>query len=290
MFKITLCAVAVMAAATTGAYAECATAKNDLVKKFENTAHVLMVAKNSLENYEDALASKDIKCAASYREAYTAAYLPELVKLKSETLEPIVKLKAAPLADAYRAALQDGVDLNEADKRIEAFYKAVGDYKGAAYKNEWTYDTKKDEMRGTITHFWGVNSTDTAALEWPYKAARARVLVYQTEENGVISSPEAMVYVDDGQLTYDRRDDYLSAKFDDKPVDTYGGGKCGDDGRNYCFNNWLTTAVFLMDLTNSRKAIIEMPFYKNGTHQFHFDISGLNTLRPTPKFKKKAAK
>lgn len=290
MFKKTLCAVAIMAAATTGAYAKCSAAKGDTVKKFDNVAHVLTVAMNSLENVEDATASKDMKCAQERREAYTADYLPQVEKIATGTVEPVVRLKAAPLVTAYKAALQDGIELEEMDKRINAFYEAVREYQQTAVKSAWKYESDKDEMRGITTHYWFLASNDSVKLEWPYKDAKARILVFQREEKGVVSKPQITVSVSDGQLSYSRRDAEITAKFDDEEPSEYDGGLCGDSHRQFCFGGYFGGDIFYIRAKNSSAAIVELDFYQNGKHQFHFNTAGLNVLRVTPDFKKASAK
>lgn len=284
MLKKSLFAVVSMVAGITSSYAQCVAPK---MPKIENASHALLAASNMLENLEGVIQNKPT-CAATYRKAL-AGFTPELTKLESTDLEPAVKTKTAPLSATYTAALQDGIELAELDKRIDAFYQAAADYRNVAFKNAWEYSSQKDEMRGHTTYYWVNESTDSAPLDFPYKAAKARFVVVQREENGVIAAPRVMIQVTDGQLNYNHSNAAITAKFDNQSLTSFNGEICNDKNQIFC-PDMLEQSLLLGMLRSSNTAIVELQFFQNGSYQYHFNIAGLSTLRPTSDIKKTTGK
>lgn len=288
-FKTTLCALAVMAAATTGANASAKCPLPAQMTKFENDSFKTNAARNELENFEYQVQTNgnDAKCIAEHRDRLTKWYLPILQTLYSEQIEPTAKMKIAPMISDYQSALEPGLTLEELNKRIDSFYAALSSYRQYAFKSEWHYSSQRDEMRGETIHYWSLKSSDVKKLDAPYKAAHAIILVYQKEVNGVVSEPQSMLYVDDGQLNVSGfNSEDLPAKFGDNKVITFAVKGCGDENKAICFSGDFSNVGFIYYVRTANKAIVEIPFYQAGRYQFHFNTGGLTLLRVTPDIQK----
>lgn len=287
--KTTLCALAIMAAATTGASAKCQSVGQ--VKTFDSVTSKLLITRNQLTHLGINTADKDALCLANNRQIIRDTYLPAMEALVSDEVEPAAKLKAEPVLMTFRAVLEPALGLAELEKRIAAFSDAAREYNAYAVKSDWVYSESKDEMRGTITHYWDLKSTDTKKLEPPYSEARASIMIFQDEKDGVISDPKVMIYVNDGQLSLSRvSNSDLAVKFDKKEISSFTVRGCGDDNKSMCFFDQLSSMLFLLNTSASNKAIVEIPFYRAGDYQYHFNTAGLFPLRVTPDYMKPKAK
>lgn len=177
---------------------------------------------------------------------------------------------------------------------------AKGTERGTAapVKSRWTYDSSKDEMKGTTEQTALLESDNQVELAWPWDGG-TRVNLYLSH---VPNKPDAaFLWVDRG--SFDCAPGYagcdFQAKFDDGPLETFhaeknSAGEAPDQmlmvaactpGNATCARNTkapasATSEKWLAKLKASKRVIIETAFTKNGSKQFTFTTAGLEWPPP----------
>lgn len=166
-------------------------------------------------------------------------------------------------------------------------------------QGRWTYDSSKDEMRGTTEQTALLESDNQVELAWPWDGG-TRVNLYLSH---VPNKPDAaFLWVDRG--SFDCTPGYAGcdfrAKFDDGPLETFhaeknsAGGSpdqvlkvaaCAP-GNATCARNTkapasATSEKWLAKLKASKQVIIETALTKNGSKQFTFTTVGLEWPPPS---------
>jgi hypothetical protein len=139
----------------------------------------------------------------------------------------------------------------------------------ASTPSAWSYDTTKDQMRGTTTYTASIDSENQLTFAFPYKGGNATLYVRQRPEDGL------NIIVDiDGQFTCNSfTGGHVSAKFDDGSVQRFGCAEPSDGRTGELFVR--NEQRFLSELKHSKKLILEAEFYEQGDQQMIFDTTGL---------------
>lgn len=145
---------------------------------------------------------------------------------------------------------------NSNDKKVES--------------SPWVYSEGKDEMRGTTSYFASITSLNNVYFPFPYDTSYAHVMIRRRPKDGL----NILFSVDSGQiLCHSFSRSFFSVKFDDKPIQKF---KCSSSDSGRSDISFIESATsFLKQIKNSKKMIIEAPFYESGNQQFTFNTKDL---------------
>ncbi|WP_141919077.1 hypothetical protein [Zymomonas mobilis] len=125
-------------------------------------------------------------------------------------------------------------------------------------------------MRGTISHFASITSINNVDFSFPYGTSYAHIMIRRRPQDGL----NILFSVDSGQIlcnSFSRT--FFSVKFDNKPIQKFSCSSSADGESNVSFIESANS--FLKQIKNSKKMIIEAPFYESGNQQFTFETAGL---------------
>ena len=177
----------------------------------------------------------------------------------------------APTPSDKAASAGDAAMVAAAKADAQAADKASGtNPKGSqADVSAWSYDTSKDDMRGTTTKTATVSSENAINLPFPYGIVRGRLTLRKNPRLNVILA------VGSGQfLCNEYGHASVSVKFDNNKIERYTCSEAADGRSNEIFIDG--EARFLSHLRHSSKVVIESDFYEAGSQQFTFPVSGLS--------------
>lgn len=132
----------------------------------------------------------------------------------------------------------------------------------------WEYDSTTDKM-GSTTQIARVLANDLVNLEFPYNGgSQAKILI--RKESG---PTEILFVIDKGQIDTDIDGTYIKIKFDDESPKKWSMSTSSDGSRDVLFfNNEIS---LLKKIKESKKIVLEIPFYQNGNQQFVFNTADL---------------
>lgn len=143
--------------------------------------------------------------------------------------------------------------------------------KNAKPKN-WQYETSKDEMRGIESRFATTVSTNTVDFDFPYNGGSKLILALRKRGSEV----DVMVSITKGQILCGIQNCEAAFKFDDGAVQSITMSEPDSHASDLLFVAYdKTESKIISRLKNSKKLVIEVPFYQQGKKQFTFDVSGL---------------
>ena len=136
----------------------------------------------------------------------------------------------------------------------------------------WQYETSKDEMRGIESKFATTVSTNTVDFDFPYNGGSKLILALRKRGSEV----DVMVSVTKGQILCGIQNCEAAFKFDDGAVQSITMSEPDSHASDLLFVAYdKTESKIISQLKNSKKVVIEVPFYQQGKKQFTFDVSGL---------------
>lgn len=136
----------------------------------------------------------------------------------------------------------------------------------------WEYNTSTDEMRGTSTKYASSVSTNTVNFDFPYSGGSKLILTLRKTGNDT----DVMINITKGQILCDLRGCEVAFKFDDNPVQSISMVEPDSHASDMLFVAYdKTEAKIINQLRNSKKLVIEVPFYQEGKKQFTFDVGDL---------------
>lgn len=137
----------------------------------------------------------------------------------------------------------------------------------------WTYDSSKDEMRGTESQFASIISENTVNFEFPYDGGSKLILTLR--KNG--SEIDVMTSISKGQFLCGINSCDASFKFDSGAIQTISMSEPDNHSPDILFVKHDSSEVKIINsLKQSKKLIVELPFYQEGNKQFTFNTEGLN--------------
>lgn len=147
----------------------------------------------------------------------------------------------------------------------EANRKAYGAVGG------WNYTTRKDEMRGTDVTTASIYSPKRLEFPFPYAGgSTAELYLVKSQSRTSIG-----LQIERGHLLcHGTGDSEVKVKFDDGKVQDFRCVHASDGSANVLFIQ--PEARFLSALKASKKVLIEVEFYQQGTRQIPFNTAGLN--------------
>src|SRR5690606_6250332 len=136
----------------------------------------------------------------------------------------------------------------------------------------WQYETSKDEMRGIESRFATTVSTNTVDFDFPYNGGSKLILALRKRGSEV----DVMVSITKGQILCGIQNCEAAFKFDDGAVQSITMSEPDSHASDLLFVAYdKTESKIISQLKNSKKLVIEVPFYQQGKKQFTFDVSGL---------------
>lgn len=136
----------------------------------------------------------------------------------------------------------------------------------------WQYETSKDEMRGIESRFATTVSTNTVDFDFPYNGGSKLILALRKRGSEV----DVMVTITKGQILCGIRSCEAAFKFDNGAVQSITMSEPDNHSSDMLFVSYDKTETNIINqLKDSKKLVIEVPFYREGKKQFTFDVSGL---------------
>ena len=134
----------------------------------------------------------------------------------------------------------------------------------------WTYDTVKNEM-GESTIMATIQSTNKVDFDFPYQGGSVGYLVIKKSARGGLN---IMYRVSNGQIDVDIIEGTdIRVKYDDENPKTYNMSSSNDNSTDVLFFNGETSV--LSKIKNSKKVVVEVPFFQGGNKQFTFNTENL---------------
>jgi hypothetical protein len=135
--------------------------------------------------------------------------------------------------------------------------------------SNWTYDTQKDEMRGTTSSFATVSSENDLNFGFPYKGGPARLTVRKRPEDGL----SVAVQVEGQFLCNAYSGATVAVKFDSGPIQHFTCSEPSDASTGTLFIDGEQR--FVSSLKAAKKIIVEAEFFQEGKRQMVFNVAGL---------------
>lgn len=143
-------------------------------------------------------------------------------------------------------------------------------------KENWTYQTKKDEMRNSETKFAITDSSNKVDFEFPYNGGSILSLIVRKNSGG----NDVYITISKGQFLCSSFDDCeVGFRFDDdKIMSVTMVGSDSHDSDVLFVKLDSTENKVINRLKTSKKLIIEPKFYQHGNAQFSFNVDGFKPI------------
>lgn len=191
--------------------------------------------------------------------AVTVAGCEAPTSTKAENVAAAVEAEAAELeasADNLEAAADAA--MADADKALSG-----------SSASGWSYQEKKDEMRGSTSKWATVDATAPIRLDFPYGESTPTLTVRYMKQYGT----DIMISLN-GQITCrGYNDDTVSVKFDNGPIKRWSCLHSDDGDSSTAFIS--PAKPFIAAIKKAKRVTIEAPVYQAGNVQMTFDVAGL---------------
>ncbi|RVT78544.1 hypothetical protein EOD40_04735 [Flavobacterium sufflavum] len=138
-----------------------------------------------------------------------------------------------------------------------------------ANDNKWQYDSSIDKMTSKTSKFATITSNESLDLDFPYDGVNWAYLTLR-KKNGTLN---IYLKIDKGQIHGGYENNYIEVRFDeDKPI-TFSYSEPEDNSSDLIFIDNETK--FLSKLKKSKKTLIGIPLYQNGTQILEFNTENL---------------
>lgn len=136
-------------------------------------------------------------------------------------------------------------------------------------QNTWKYDSSINNM-GDKYLYAEVDANEKVYMEFPYNGGSTGTLLIRNK-NG---KKEAMFLIDKGQIDTDYDGTYIRVKFDDQAPQKWSMSGSADNSSDILFFENATSLI--KKVKESKKVVLEVPFFQNGNQQFVFNTENLN--------------
>ncbi len=139
-------------------------------------------------------------------------------------------------------------------------------------EKNWDYATEKDMVSGKNEYLAVSTSNNSISLSFPYTGDTYASLILRKHPR---YGKDVILKVTQGQLLCSSFEGCsLSVRFDNKSVMRFSATESADYSSDTLFI--ANYSRFLKSLRNSKKVVIEAPFYQDGNRAFEFNTSKLN--------------
>jgi len=135
-------------------------------------------------------------------------------------------------------------------------------------QNTWKYDSSKTDM-GDKYLYAEVDANEKVYMDFPYNGGSTGTLLIRNK-NG---KKEAMFLIDKGQIDTDYDGTYVRVKFDNQPPQKWSMSGSSDNSSDVLFFENVST--FIKKVKESKKVVLEVPFFQNGNQEFVFNTENL---------------
>ena len=192
---------------------------------------------------------------------------PEQLEKRKKTNKKIIKYFLFPVILFWVIILlipSDDKKNNKSTEKVENSIQTI---------QNWEYgESDKDKLDNTTYKYSSCSSKNKVELKFPYSGGSTVEIFLRNgfKKNG----NEVILEVDKGQFmsSYDGNKK-IRMKFDENPPTEY---SFLNEGTGQSTTIFLDHSNSIIEkLKKSKKLIIEVEFYNNGTSQFEFDVDGL---------------
>ncbi|HEY0011226.1 MAG TPA: hypothetical protein VGB79_00060 [Allosphingosinicella sp.] len=138
--------------------------------------------------------------------------------------------------------------------------------------SRWTYSAERDEARGSEVKFASVTSSNTEHFDFPYQGGSQAVMTLRRHPEWGL---DVYFTVRPGQMVCGIRGCSALVNIDGRQQHV-SLTTPADHSSDTLFV--LGAARFINRLKNSRRVIVELPFYREGQRQFTFETAGLRMV------------
>jgi len=134
----------------------------------------------------------------------------------------------------------------------------------------WSYSTDQDKIRGGMSYFASVTSTNSVPQDAPYDSATLRLLVRKSPAHGT----DVLVILSSGQLICPSYEGcYGTVRFDSGSAQRLSFSGAADHSSDTIFIDGARN--FIAKMKKAQKLVLEVELYQAGRPQFEFDVHGL---------------
>ena len=134
----------------------------------------------------------------------------------------------------------------------------------------WQYTETTDQMRGIVTSYATVQSTNQVDFDFPYRGGSTATLMLRRRDGEL----KVLLTIDRGQFTcFDYSGDKVAMRFDDGLVYTYGCTRSADVRTDIIFLS--PEHQILSQLRKAKRVVVEAQFFQAGRQQLTFNIADL---------------
>lgn len=168
-------------------------------------------------------------------------------------------------------AFGSGDDKKEIENKIIQKNEVVDGNSGTLKKENWNYSEGEDKMEGTKQFFASCISINEIEFEFPYNGGSSLSIIIRNLGN----KNEALLTISKGQFMTSVVDsESFKVKFDDEKSTTFYFNSASDGSSDVVFIT--NSKSFLNKIKQSKKVMIEVPFFNEGSKVFEFNVEGLN--------------
>lgn len=140
-------------------------------------------------------------------------------------------------------------------------------------KENWSYFSKNDEMRGIETKFAYNESINSVDFDFPYSGGSKLTLILRKNSK----NQDVLLSISKGQFICGMNECEAQFKFDDKPIQSITMSESDTHQSDALFVAYdKTEDEIIKQIKLSKKLVVEVKFYQEGAKQFTFDVSNLN--------------
>lgn len=136
-------------------------------------------------------------------------------------------------------------------------------------KETWAYSETKDEMTDEIQRIAMTTSINTLNFDFPYQWGAISTLFLRKKWKEL----DIFLKVQPSQIVWDYNNPTIKARFDDNPAMTFWYSEPADYSKDTIFIK--SEAKFLENIKKSKKLLLKVQFYQNGTQTIEFNTEGL---------------
>jgi len=141
-----------------------------------------------------------------------------------------------------------------------------------APKPNWVYGGNTDKMDGKVTKYAYTDSTNSVSMKFPYQGGTKATIVVFNDKNVKIMLGKGQIQCSSGCV--------LRVKFDDnKPETVYANESSDYDSKVIWLNRFEyddSAIRFIKKLKASKKVMIEINVYQEGSPVWEFNVAGFN--------------
>ena len=136
--------------------------------------------------------------------------------------------------------------------------------------DNWTYSSDTDKMTSKVVYYAETPAKDGLKLKFPYEGSTGYLSLVNRS-----GKPNVVIGVSKGQILAANAIDggHILVRFDEDPAEKYSVVGASDGSTETVFIN--NEDKFLKRLKTSKKLLVEIEFYDNGSQQMEFNTSNL---------------